>query len=62
MSYLISAKSRGWLLSCEIHLLSQNRQMDDTAKEGLTLFKNLDSLRSQRFQTLIPLLFEGHWV
>ena len=35
--------------------------MDDTAKGGLTTFYR-DSLRAQKFQTLISLLFEDHWV
>ena len=38
--------------------------MDDTAKGGLTILGTFyrDSLRAQRFQTLITLTFEDHWV
>ena len=40
--------------------------MDDTAKGGLTQYIlgtfYRDSFRAQRFQTLISLLFEDHWV
>ena len=42
--------------------------MDDTAKGGLTILGTFyrdffgDFLHVQRFQTLISLLFEDHWV
>ena len=44
-----------------IHRTEFSELIDDTAKEGLTIFWFGDSLRAETFETLIKSLFEDIW-